>query len=103
MSANTPPLSVGLSMNKLVLAINNWEPIKMMVDEGLPEQEIRVISQVVAETLDGQPRINRSDSIVDLLEEFLISVLDEYQIVLDDGVLREFAMIIIGVHNRSLH
>ncbi|KAI5180264.1 hypothetical protein NEOKW01_0593 [Nematocida sp. AWRm80] len=82
--------------------ILGWPPMQMILDDGLPEEEVPIIAESIAETLQKYKRITRNDQIIEQLEDFLFDTLEEYDILLDDSVLAELTARIIAYHNQSL-
>ncbi|OAG31195.1 hypothetical protein NEDG_01608 [Nematocida displodere] len=92
--------TISPNTSKYIGTIKSWEPMKMMIEDGFPEEEIEIIAKTLSETLESYKKISKSDSIVEQLEDFLFQVLEEYEILLDDDVLCEFSKRIISFHNK---
>lgn len=80
-------------------AIKEWTPFQTIIDEGLPMEEVSIISQTVAETIPEGQRIEKSDPLIEQLKEFLISVMQEYNILFGEDIAEDLADKILAAHN----
>ncbi|KAI5161780.1 hypothetical protein NEAUS03_1766 [Nematocida ausubeli] len=92
-------LGVDASSKLFFTAIMGWEPITEMIEEGLAPEEIDVISASISDTLSEFGRINKTDSIVLDLEDFLHSVFEEYGVSVSDELLSELVELVMKIHN----
>ncbi|KAI5171505.1 hypothetical protein NEFER03_0827 [Nematocida sp. LUAm3] len=83
----------------LVSSLRGWKPLTALIEEEFPEKEISILGKSISETLFSYSRIEKSDSIVELLEDFISDVFDQYQISLEESIIKELSSILISTHN----
>lgn len=95
------PQRKGMDASACEALMRDWAPIRVLVDHGLPDREIRVTARAIAETLGDYGCIGpeAEGAVAEDLSEFLQDVLDEHCFSLDDLSAKEFSRALIAAHN----
>lgn len=85
--------------NTIEQAIREWKPLEIILEEGLPEKEVSLLAKVISETLPENMYIRQNNILIEQLEDFFISVLEEYNIIIDESIILDLTSKIISAHN----
>ena len=79
--------------------LRKWVPMKVLLENGLPDREICIISESISSTLQEHGRVEGGSSVCGELEEFLADVLDEFAVETDQENVRAFSCRVLEEHN----
>lgn len=96
-----PRASKQARISAYIRALEEWSPISDLIDDGLPESELSIIGQTVAETLQQEEIVLRGSTRYQEIEDFLDDVLREYGIMLEDALLEDMTQLLINTHNKQ--